>query len=136
MGARKGKLAIEFASVDELERIVGVIAAGLGGDRRGTAIGGKVGGQGLAMREIAVRLLDRDVRSRHADEDDPSHRRPRVGAHEGGTAQQASEHAGRRCREVQAQEQRNVAARLTQMEVKRPAGGCHRPIDLDTRGGK
>jgi ParB family transcriptional regulator, chromosome partitioning protein len=46
MGARKGKLAIEFASVDELERIVGVIAAGLGGDRRGTAIGGKVDGQG------------------------------------------------------------------------------------------
>jgi ParB family transcriptional regulator, chromosome partitioning protein len=35
MGARKGKLAIEFASVDELERIVGVIAAGLGGDRPG-----------------------------------------------------------------------------------------------------
>lgn len=30
MGARKGKLAVEFASVDDLERIVGVIAAGLG----------------------------------------------------------------------------------------------------------
>jgi ParB family transcriptional regulator, chromosome partitioning protein len=30
MGARKGKLAIEFASVDDLERIVGVIAGGLG----------------------------------------------------------------------------------------------------------
>jgi ParB family transcriptional regulator, chromosome partitioning protein len=29
MGARKGKLAIEFASVDDLERIVGVIAGGL-----------------------------------------------------------------------------------------------------------
>jgi ParB family transcriptional regulator, chromosome partitioning protein len=30
MGARKGKLQIEFASVDDLERIVGVIADGLG----------------------------------------------------------------------------------------------------------
>lgn len=34
MGARKGKLAIEFASVDDLERIVAVIADGLG-HRRG-----------------------------------------------------------------------------------------------------
>jgi ParB family transcriptional regulator, chromosome partitioning protein len=31
MGARKGKLQIEFGSVDDLERIVGVIADGLGG---------------------------------------------------------------------------------------------------------
>ncbi len=31
MGARKGKLAIEFASVDDLERIVGVIAGGISG---------------------------------------------------------------------------------------------------------
>src|SRR6056297_642793 len=30
MGARKGKLAVEFASVDDLERIVAVIADGLG----------------------------------------------------------------------------------------------------------
>ncbi len=32
MGARKGKVAIEFGSVDDLERIVGVIARGLGTD--------------------------------------------------------------------------------------------------------
>lgn len=34
MGARKGKLTVEFASVDDLERIVGIIAGGLrgGGD--------------------------------------------------------------------------------------------------------
>lgn len=32
MGARKGKLAIEFGSVDDLERIVGVIAKGIGTD--------------------------------------------------------------------------------------------------------
>ena len=31
MGARKGRLAIEFASVDDLERIVGVIAGGISG---------------------------------------------------------------------------------------------------------
>ncbi len=31
MGARKGKLTIEFGSVDDLERIVGVIAGGLSG---------------------------------------------------------------------------------------------------------
>ncbi len=36
MGARKGKLTIEFTSVDDLERIVGVVAAGLG--RQGTAV--------------------------------------------------------------------------------------------------
>ncbi|MBW3657109.1 MAG: ParB/RepB/Spo0J family partition protein [Actinobacteria bacterium] len=34
MGARKGKLAIEFGSIDDLERIVGVIAGGLGKDVR------------------------------------------------------------------------------------------------------
>jgi ParB family transcriptional regulator, chromosome partitioning protein len=33
MGARKGKLTVEFGSVDELERIVGVIADGLGHGR-------------------------------------------------------------------------------------------------------
>ncbi len=32
MGARKGKLQVEFRSVDDLERIVGVIARGLEGD--------------------------------------------------------------------------------------------------------
>jgi ParB family chromosome partitioning protein len=32
MGARKGKLAIDFGSVDDLERIVGVLARGLGTD--------------------------------------------------------------------------------------------------------
>lgn len=32
MGARKGKLQVEFRSVDDLERIVGVIARGLDGD--------------------------------------------------------------------------------------------------------
>lgn len=32
MGARKGKLQVEFGSVDDLERIVGVIARGLGTD--------------------------------------------------------------------------------------------------------
>lgn len=32
MGARKGRIAIEFGSVDDLERIVGVIASGLGKD--------------------------------------------------------------------------------------------------------
>jgi ParB family transcriptional regulator, chromosome partitioning protein len=37
MGARKGKLTVEFSSVDELERIVGIIADGLG---RGRAAGG------------------------------------------------------------------------------------------------
>jgi ParB family transcriptional regulator, chromosome partitioning protein len=31
MGARKGKLTIDFTTVDDLERIVGVIAEGLGG---------------------------------------------------------------------------------------------------------
>ena len=36
MGARKGKLSIEFTSVDDLERIVGIVAAGLG--RQGTAV--------------------------------------------------------------------------------------------------
>ncbi len=36
MGARKGKLTIEFVSVDDLERIVGVVAAGLG--RQGSAV--------------------------------------------------------------------------------------------------
>jgi ParB family transcriptional regulator, chromosome partitioning protein len=35
MGARKGKLTIDFATVDDLERIVGVIAEGLGADARG-----------------------------------------------------------------------------------------------------
>lgn len=30
MGARKGKVAIEFSSVDELERLVGIIAGGIG----------------------------------------------------------------------------------------------------------
>lgn len=38
MGARKGKLAIEFSSVDELERLVAVIAAGLGRDREDGAV--------------------------------------------------------------------------------------------------
>lgn len=33
MGARKGKVAIEFASVDDLERIVGVIAGGISAAR-------------------------------------------------------------------------------------------------------
>jgi ParB family chromosome partitioning protein len=32
MGARKGKVTIEFGSVDDLERIVGVVARGLGTD--------------------------------------------------------------------------------------------------------
>ena len=35
MGARKGRVQIEFASVDDLERIVGVIARGLHGDADG-----------------------------------------------------------------------------------------------------
>ena len=35
MGARKGKLAIDFNSVDDLERIVSVIADGLGSRGRG-----------------------------------------------------------------------------------------------------
>ena len=34
MGARKGKLAVEFTSVDDLERIVAVIADGLGAQNR------------------------------------------------------------------------------------------------------
>jgi ParB family transcriptional regulator, chromosome partitioning protein len=34
MGARKGKLAVEFGSVDDLERIVAVIADGLGAQGR------------------------------------------------------------------------------------------------------
>lgn len=34
MGARKGKLTVEFSSIDDLERIVGVIAAGLQQDIR------------------------------------------------------------------------------------------------------
>ena len=29
MGARRGKLTVEFGSIDDLERIVGVIANGL-----------------------------------------------------------------------------------------------------------
>ena len=29
MGARTGKLSVEFSSIDDLERVVGVIAAGL-----------------------------------------------------------------------------------------------------------
>jgi len=37
MGARKGKLAIDFTSVDDLERIVAVIADGLGSRGRGVA---------------------------------------------------------------------------------------------------
>jgi ParB family chromosome partitioning protein len=37
MGARKGKLAIEFGSVDDLERIVAIIADGLGQRRGGRA---------------------------------------------------------------------------------------------------
>jgi len=37
MGARKGKLAIDFNSVDDLERIVAVIADGLGSRGRGVA---------------------------------------------------------------------------------------------------
>jgi len=36
MGARKGKLVIDFASVDDLERIVAVIADGLGREQVGT----------------------------------------------------------------------------------------------------
>jgi ParB family transcriptional regulator, chromosome partitioning protein len=32
MGARKGRMTVEFASIDDLERIVGVIAEGLGAD--------------------------------------------------------------------------------------------------------
>ncbi|MCC5948612.1 MAG: ParB/RepB/Spo0J family partition protein [Nitriliruptoraceae bacterium] len=42
MGARKGKVAIEFASVDDLERIVGIIAGGISASGRasgGTAAG-------------------------------------------------------------------------------------------------
>jgi ParB family chromosome partitioning protein len=37
MGARKGKLTVEFLSVDDLERIVGVIADGLGSAAPGSA---------------------------------------------------------------------------------------------------
>jgi len=48
MGARRGKLTIEFLSVDDLERIVGVIADGLGADapagtQRGSLTGGLAG---------------------------------------------------------------------------------------------
>jgi ParB family transcriptional regulator, chromosome partitioning protein len=50
MGARRGKLTIEFLSVDDLERIVGVIADGLGADapagtQRGSLTGGLSGGR-------------------------------------------------------------------------------------------
>jgi ParB family chromosome partitioning protein len=50
MGARRGKLTIEFLSVDDLERIIGVIADGLGADapagtQRGTLTGGLSGGR-------------------------------------------------------------------------------------------
>jgi hypothetical protein len=33
MGARRGRIQIDFASVDDLERIVAVIANGLDGER-------------------------------------------------------------------------------------------------------
>jgi ParB family transcriptional regulator, chromosome partitioning protein len=39
MGSRRGKLQVEFVSVDELERIVGVIARGLEDGSSGTAAG-------------------------------------------------------------------------------------------------
>jgi ParB family chromosome partitioning protein len=50
MGARRGKLTIEFLSVDDLERIIGVIADGLGADapagtQRGSLTGGLSGGR-------------------------------------------------------------------------------------------
>ena len=50
MGAKKGKLTVEFLSVDDLERIVGVIADGLGAP----AARGSSGGQAAPTTEAAA----------------------------------------------------------------------------------
>lgn len=67
MGARRGKLTIEFLSVDDLERIVGVIADGLGADapagtQRGSLTGGLSGGRSSgAASALAGDLGDVDL---------------------------------------------------------------------------
>jgi ParB family transcriptional regulator, chromosome partitioning protein len=49
MGARKGKLTVEFGSVEDLERIVGVIATGLG-----TPVEGSIGNGASAGGEVGA----------------------------------------------------------------------------------
>lgn len=53
MGARTGKLAIEFASVDDLERIVGVIAGGLGRQELTETVDGSAGTAGAGDQAAA-----------------------------------------------------------------------------------
>jgi ParB family transcriptional regulator, chromosome partitioning protein len=89
MGARRGRLQVDVASVDELERIVGVIARGLEGSD----------GEPAPTATEPTTATDEDVATPPAVEEDPSHEEgpaatePEPGAAtEPGPTEDAAEH--------------------------------------------